>query len=356
MILAGIKAVSFNNDYLVHYNYDETGRFSQLDWQVRGNNGSVQYNYLENTDLPAGYQSDTISVSYGYEPNRNLRTEITNSSLGQLISRYEYQYDRLGRRVSEKQSGTAFQDPSFSLYGYNNRNEIESSARFIGDDFNDQTRPLVDQARFYQYDAIGNRMKSLEGNEASTYQTNPLNQYDQITNESYVDMSYDPAGNLIRSIDGSSEVRYVYNAENRLIGYEPVRPEENDTKVSYTYDYMGRRAEKKTFTFSGNGWAPASHTFFIYDGWNLIAEIDLNKKKETNYIWGLDISGSIHGPAGGVGGLLTRIDQKQQAAHYTYDNRGNISQLISHDGTLLSTYEYDPYGNPLKTSKPGQSR
>ncbi len=348
------QTVSFNNDYQLSYTYDKTGRFSQLDWQVNGNNGSTQYNYLENADLPAGYQSDTISVRHHYEPNRNLRTEITNSSPNQLISRYEYQYDRLGRRVSEKQSGETFQAPSFNLYGYNSRNEIESSARFIGNDFNDQTRPLADQTRFYQYDAIGNRLKSLEGSQPSIYQTNNLNQYDQVDNHTLVNMTYDPAGNLIQSKDGSSESRYIYNAENRLIAYEPARPKENDIKVSYTYDYMGRRAEKKTFTFSETGWQPASHTYFIYDGWNLLAEIDLNSKRETNYIWGLDISGSIHGAAGGVGGLLTRIDHNQQAAHYTYDNRGNISQLINQDGTLLSTYEYDPYGKPLSTRKPDQ--
>ena len=142
-------------------------------------------------------------------------------------------------------------------------------------------------------------------------------------------MSYDPAGNLIQSKDGSSESRYIYNAENRLIAHEPARPKENDVKVSYTYDYMGRRAEKKTFTFSETGWQPTTHTYFMYDGWNLLAEIDLNSKRETNYVWGLDISGSIHGAAGGVGGLLTRVDHNQQAANYTYDNRGNISQLIN---------------------------
>ncbi len=94
------------------------------------------------------------------------------------------------------------------------------------------------------------------------------------------------------------------------------------------------------------------HIYFMYDGWNLLAEIDLNSKEETHYVWGLDLGGRIHGPAGGVGGLLTRIDKDQKIAHYTYDNRGNVSQLINSDGTIISTYQYDPYGNLLTDSSP----
>ena len=256
------------------------------------------------------------------------------------------------RRLSERQSGEAFDRPAFYLYDYNNRDEITSTAAFDGSDPNDQTRPMPEQTRFYQYDAIGNRQKILEGAEQSGYSLNSLNQYTQVSGDTPAVMTYDANGNLTTINNDTTDSRYSYNAENRLVGYEPIKPRKNDTRVTFTYDYMGRRAEKKTFTFSNNNWKPAKHTYFIYDGWNLLAEIDLNAKKETNYVWGLDRGGSLHGPAGGVGGLLARIDKGQQVTHYTYDNRGNASQLISSDGTIISTYQYDPYGNLLPGSSP----
>ena len=65
-------------------------------------------------------------------------------------------------------------------------------------------------------------------------------------------------GNLTAVSDGSSTTRYIYNAENRLVASEPVNPKDNDTRITFTYDYMGRRVEKKTFVFSENDWQAAS--------------------------------------------------------------------------------------------------
>jgi len=63
---------------------------------------------------------------------------------------------------------------------------------------------------------------------------------------SAITLSYDADGNLIAK-DG---VSYSYNAENRLISVQPQNPVDGDTKVAYTYDYMGRRVKKAASTFS----------------------------------------------------------------------------------------------------------
>ncbi|MGK0187584.1 MAG: hypothetical protein ACI9R3_003372 [Verrucomicrobiales bacterium] len=46
-------------------------------------------------------------------------------------------------------------------------------------------------------------------------------------------------------------------------------------------------------------------TKFVYDGWNLVAELNARSSDALlrSYIWGLDTSGTFQG-AGGVGGLL----------------------------------------------------
>jgi len=49
----------------------------------------------------------------------------------------------------------------------------------------------------------------------------------------------------------------------------------------------------------------ARERFFVYDGWNVIRDRQVWSGGESSdyYVWGLDLSETIHG-AGGVGGLL----------------------------------------------------
>ncbi|MDT9277915.1 MAG: hypothetical protein P5680_25780, partial [Limnospira sp. PMC 737.11] len=47
---------------------------------------------------------------------------------------------------------------------------------------------------------------------------------------------------------------------------------------------------------------PEETLLYLWDGWNLIAEIKNDQTPVRTYTWGLDLSGSMQG-AGGVGGL-----------------------------------------------------
>jgi RHS repeat-associated protein len=94
-------------------------------------------------------------------------------------------------------------------------------------------------------------------------------------------------------------------------------------------------------------WQPTELRSFIYDGWNEVAEVVTTPQSTTTnlYVWGLDLSGSLQG-AGGIGGLLAATFDNT-AALYTYDANGNVSQLVSSDGSLLAHYEYDPFGKTI---------
>ena len=62
-----------------------------------------------------------------------------------MISKYDYAYDDLGRRQHVVNSEKAFIDLSeeaYSLYTYNDRNELTRSERFEGDDL--QVTPPVE--------------------------------------------------------------------------------------------------------------------------------------------------------------------------------------------------------------------
>ncbi len=159
-------------------------------------------------------------------------------------------------------------------------------------------------------------------------------------------LEYDLDGNLLR--DGVWD--YVWNGENRLV--RMTRPSSHplgQLTVQFTYDYLGRRTSKNVFSAG----TAIEYTAFLYDGWNLIAEIDLldNNSTKRTYVWGNDLSGSRQG-AGGVGGLLAMTDHTVDKSYfYIYDHIGNVTGLFDADiGDLVQEYDYGPFGEMISTN------
>ncbi len=191
-------------------------------------------------------------------------------------------------------------------------------------------------------------------------------------------VAHDEDGNLIE--DGDFE--YVWDAENRLTGVTPVNPGYRQRRLEFEYDYMSRRIRKLVFGWNSTteDWEvdPEVDLRFVYDGWNLVQEIDGLVTAGSSvtdvareYTWGLDLSGQsgnvapangrlsgIHG-AGGIGGLLgthwtlnTTSTSDDTAYIYFYDANGNVGQMIdvvsgTNYGTIAAKYEYYPFGGLL---------
>lgn len=341
--------VGLNDDYEVSYDYDDRGRFGQVAWRIGEAAGEVDYSYLAQSDRLRGLAGDSgFAVHYEEEFHRDVRTAVTNTFGDRLISRYEYQHDPLGRRINAKQSGEAFEQDCFWLYGYNDRNEVTTASRFAGDDLKDQTRPLKGLERVYRFDPIGNRIAAVEGDITINYQTNALNQVETISGSSPREegLSYDDDGNLIE--DG--RFRYAWNAENRLVAVAPKIAEPGSRHLEFVYDYMGRRISKMVFAFDGGRYVPFAEHHFVYDGWNMIRETRVEKETPVDrwYVWGLDLSQLLQG-AGGVGGLLAASDGSS-TYRYAFDGNGNVGQLVdAGDGSLAAQYAYDVFGKALRS-------
>lgn len=70
---------------------------------------------------------------------------------------------------------------------------------------------------------------------------------------------------------------------------------------------FGLPSSRKTVKeWQGSAWQTTTDTAFVYDGWNLIAEVNILQPSslslQRSYAWGLDVSGTTQG-AGGVGDL-----------------------------------------------------
>lgn len=325
------SGISIGN-YSATYGYDTLGRFSSITSSVQSVSSVVSYSYLPDSHLLAGYtltpggSASSLTVSRSYEPHRDLITAITNAWDDTVISAFEYENDVLGRRTTRIDTRADSPSPLTNVFAYNPRSELIEA--------------LMGTNIFaYQYDPIGNRQQSTRNEEERTYSANELNQYISVESaSSVVSPAFDADGNMIELGDWT----FTWDGENRLI----LVASNGTTVVRNTYDYMSRRIEKATDSYTNR---------FLYDDWHMIREVSHTATPphtQTNsYIWGLDLSGTLQG-AGGVGGLLWKLPSSGGFGggfFYAYDANGNVTGLVDTDGVLMANYEYDPYGNMVFT-------
>jgi RHS repeat-associated protein len=160
---------------------------------------------------------------------------------------------------------------------------------------------------------------------------------------------YDSDGNLTND----NVWRYIFNGRNQLVEVQPLtnNPAATKRRVTYAYDYAGRRILKTVATLSGSTWSLTTSNRFLYDGWNCIAELNAtNNAPIRAYLWGKDLSGSLQG-AGGVGGLIA-IQDAAQGVHFTiHDGSGNLVGLVNAtNGAISARYEYDPFNRLIRMS------
>jgi len=125
-------------------------------------------------------------------------------------------------------------------------------------------------------------------------------------------------------------------------------------QLTFQYDWMGRRI-RKTVVNTDTG-QTISDLIFLYDGWNLIAEVNAQTGELIRtYVWGLDLSGTMQG-AGGIGGLLwVNVESGSHTGRYfaACDGNGNVMGLVSASGgSVVAQYEYGPFAEPLRATGP----
>jgi len=74
---------------------------------------------------------------------------VQNRFNGQLVSRYDYIYDPVGRRTSVSNTGAAFAQDAFSRYNYNDRSELVTADRYLGTEISDTSSPVTAEQRGY---------------------------------------------------------------------------------------------------------------------------------------------------------------------------------------------------------------
>lgn len=308
---------------------------------------------------------------YIYAENSTIVTGLSDSLMG--VANIYMQYDILGRLEEISMDNPLVGDSSI-LFGYNSSGLL-ASLHFNEDDYwqfhyngrgevKEAVYNLSSQSPFspfesfqYWYDDIGNRKEMLVNSSLTSYTTNNLNQYDAITTPGGTKgLIYDADGNLL------SDGRWIYtwDAENQLVSMTSIPLEHSASQLLFQYDSDGRRISKSLAFWDGSDFTTSGGvTWYAYDGWNLIAEYQVNAGEPVpikRYYWGLDLAdqktGEPFSAAGGVGGLFAVEDLVNDVIYYPlYDHNGNVIGLMERDetfGEVVATYRYDAYGNRIK--------
>ena len=319
---------------------------------------------------------------------------------------FNYTYNPANQRTKD-----TLADGSYWVYGYDSLGQVTNGCKFFANG-----TPVAGQQFDYAFDTIGNRTQTMAGGDTNganlrvaNYTNNTLNQITSRDVPPYVDVmgasiltnavtvngqtayrnqeyfrqqiagqqrrlglvdehrgvrradrdgqrvrgagagsfSYDPDGNLTN--DG--RWAYTWDAENRLIGMTVNTNVGPQYQLTFAYDPKGRRIQKIVVTQQR---CHRTRTDFLYDGWNLIAEL-CNPQSRTlrTYMWGSDLSGSMQG-AGGVGGLLeVSYTVWNTNCFPAFDGNGNVAALVNAaDGTVAANYEYGPFGEVIRPTGP----
>ena len=180
------------------------------------------------------------------------------------------------------------------------------------------------------YDGAGNQTNTSMGT------ANAVNEYSNFT--------YNPRGDL--TDDGT--YAYTWNAADQLVA---VTAHGNSVKVTFQWDGEGRCIEKDVYT-SNDGeddgaaaWTLSYARKFVYDGTQLVEELDGNGNPVTGYTWG---------PQG-----LLAVTDFTGGAKTVYmaelDGQSNVVGLVNAEtGQVAATYTYSPYGALLTATGPAQ--
>ena len=396
-----LGTVSFNNHTITH-TYDPASELRQVQTFNNGMGNTLtvnqrfdKLNRLKSREslITAG---DTRNYTYIYN-DLNQRTRATAFD----GSYWEYGYDSLGQVDSAiRKDNTDTAIPGFN-YGYTfddigNRTQTSTNSR-IAAYMPDNLNQYVDRAvpRFVDVRGtasttatvtVNSNTTSRQGDNfhhaldlsaggnaaqlASVTVTGTLpdggdgnapraadaddNEFLKATPEVF---SHDLDGNLTE--DG--QWTYTWDANNRLVSMETVAAAYavgvSRQKLEFGYDSQGHRFSKKVYDWDTSAFVLTSDSLFIYDGWNLIAELDASNFTVINsYFWGADLSGSFQG-AGGVGGLLAITDIYQSTSYPTYDGNGNVMGYYASDtGVSLADFEYGPFGEKIRENVDGSSQ
>ncbi|RLC33368.1 MAG: hypothetical protein DRZ76_04420, partial [Candidatus Nealsonbacteria bacterium] len=326
----------------ITYAYDALNRVTSINHLTMG---KTSYSYNSISLITEKTHANKVIQSNIYDSLGRILSIANLNSNGKDILSYEYAYTPQGNRRFEKtifemQGGV--EKVYADIYKYDNLERVIGikygvpASRRAGliSDGNLPKAPEYDSAAMFEkeagieLDALGNRIRYIENiggilNElhynyvGSSYQPDPLN---QIYNINDYPIKWDDNGNL------KEDEKYIYNwdAENRLRAV--IDKVTLAAVAEYSYDAFGRRAVKR---------AQGKTTYYYYNGWQVVEEIDGSDNIIARYNYGI-----------GIDEILSI--ERHGNIYYAHANAlGSITAITDANGRVVERIRYDVFGKAV---------
>lgn len=336
-------------DRTVDYTIDPKGQITRIQSTLKTTPVSATFTYDEAGRTTAKNYSNNTARSYYYDTlNRITASSWHHTTRDRELLVHEYTYSKTGMRKYEKRgfrNSEGTMSSSADLYRYDELYRLTEAKYGVASALTDDPEPDnppgdIDYAsanpeitQNLVLDLLNNRQSLTESNTVTGtrtvrynsagggYSPNSRNWITSIDGQS---LTWDDDGNLTN--DGT--FNYTWDAQDRLTS---ASKENQDVKIDCVYDDQGRRLEKKVFDYAGH---LDQHTYYIYDGWSVIEEIDgFEWEVSAEHVNGRALDEHIASRLG------------NQIVFFYQNSIGNVDLLTDANGNALQRYRYDIHGN-----------
>ena len=352
-----VTKLTYAGGISVSYSYDDNGNLSSMTDPT----GTTSYTYDKDNrvltkTLPGGTQ-----LTYTYDPVGNLLTftdgggqvSYSYNQVNELVTltepggaRTTFGYDAAGQRTSTSYPNGVVMSMSYDTAGHLTLIQaVKGSTTLSKFSYTYGSAGLANGSgdmnlniTTYSYDIL-NRLSEASVKHGTT----------QINDFKY---QYDWSGNLTSSTlgIGATPTSYTYNAANELTGST-----QGSTNLTYSYDANGNlsgwTSGGLSFSYNTlNQTTAISGNNYSYSGSDQTDRVQAGNTSYVSSFNGIssqtDSSGTTYYTRCSCA-KGTLVDERTPAGayYYLFDGLGSIVGLTDSNGTLVSTYQYDPYGN-----------
>ncbi len=317
------------------YSYDALGRLTLRTFGGRGETFAYDnLGRLITHTNPLG----TFNKSYLDYTDQLLSSLLSGSTIG---TRYHYHADASDRRL------TAIDNNSLGTRSYYLDTNAENQITQVDVQTQEASGLITTSTWDYTYDG-SYRLLTAKSSDAGTYQYT----YDPVANITAFDLpandstaTYNENNQLLNLITGGKLTPLSYDGNGNVL---------NDGVYTYSWDAENRLLSA---TSTAN---PSISTTFRYDGLGRRVAIVVSNGSgttETDYAW---CDKTLCGSFTTAGVVISRyypegeyVAPTATSLYYAQDQLGSVRDVIAvQKGKIVGTslYDYDPYGNLIKTS------
>ncbi len=285
-VAAGKRTLTYPSGMKVEEHLNARGLIASI---LQDGNEVVTMDYNVAGQKTRQTYANGVATDYGYNENGWLSSIKDDHKVIDLAMAY----DAIGNMTQRADNLDAARTES---YGYDVISQLTSFS--CGKTVN----------KTYEFDLLGNRVKTIENGVVTNYTANNVNAYTSVSGGLSFTPSYDGNGNLLN--DDKHQYAYDYNNKLASVG---------NKSVVYKYDALGRRIAK-------------NNTSCYYAGDQMVEES--TDGTVTSYLYGNNIDEAL------------QMSRKGEAYYYHTNHLGSTMALTNAEGKVAERVDYDVYGTP----------